>query len=287
MAIKRNKPFKDNNQNGIVYLVATPIGNILDISTRGINILKQADIILAEDTRNTGILLKRLDITPKRLLSCYSQKEEQVAIKILQEVKENNLTLAFVSDAGTPGISDPGSLLVLKAIENDIPVSSILGPAALIQGLIMSGFDTSDFSFYGFLPTKDSEKKEFLEKLVDRKETLIFYESVHRIKKTLQVMASVFNSRQAVICRELSKIYEEYIRGDLNELACLDDENLLGEFVIVIQGNTSSQEYDDQCILLKAKKLEELGYSSKEISKILSEVLDISKNYIYKLLQGK
>lgn len=285
MAVKRNKPFKDNNNNGIVYLVATPIGNIEDISTRGINILKQADIILAEDTRNSGLLLKRLNITPKRLLSCYSQKEEQVASKILQEVKDNNLTLAFISDAGTPGISDPGSLLVLKAIELDIPVSTILGPAALIQGLIMSGFDTSDFSFYGFLPTKDSERKEFLEKLVDRKETLIFYESVHRIKKTLKTMAEVFKSRNGVICRELSKIHEEYIRGSLEELSLIDDENLLGEFVIVIQGNTSSKQIDDQTIILKAKKLEKMGYSTKEISKILAEVLDISKNYIYKLIQ--
>ncbi len=285
MAVKRNKPFKDNNNNGIVYLVATPIGNIEDISTRGINILKQADIILAEDTRNSGLLLKRLNITPKRLLSCYSQKEEQVASKILQEVKDNNLTLAFISDAGTPGISDPGSLLVLKAIELDIPVSTILGPAALIQGLIMSGFDTSDFSFYGFLPTKDSERKEFLEKLVDRKETLIFYESVHRIKKTLKTMAEVFKSRNGVICRELSKIHEEYIRGSLEELSLIDDENLLGEFVIVIQGNTSSKQIDDQTIILKTKKLEKMGYSTKEISKILAEVLDISKNYIYKLIQ--
>ncbi len=285
MAVKRNKPFKDNNNNGIVYLVATPIGNIEDISTRGINILKQADIILAEDTRNSGLLLKRLNITPKRLLSCYSQKEEQVASKILQEVKDNNLTLAFISDAGTPGISDPGSLLVLKAIELDIPVSTVLGPAALIQGLIMSGFDTSDFSFYGFLPTKDSERKEFLEKLVDRKETLIFYESVHRIKKTLKTMAEVFKSRNGVICRELSKIHEEYIRGSLEELSLINDENLLGEFVIVIQGNTSSKQIDDQTIILKAKKLEKMGYSTKEISKILAEVLDISKNYIYKLIQ--
>lgn len=285
MAVIRNKPFKDNTNNGIVYLVATPIGNIEDISLRAINILKQADIILAEDTRNSGLLLKRLNITPKRLLSCYSQKEEQVANKILQEVKDNNLTLAFISDAGTPGISDPGSLLVLKAIELGINVSSILGPAALIQGLIMSGFDTSDFSFYGFLPTKDSERKQFLEKLVDRKETLIFYESVHRIKKTLKTISEVFGKRNGVICRELSKIYEEYIRGNLEELALIDEQNLLGEFVIVIQGNPSDKEFDDEYIILKAKKLSKMGYSSMQISKILAEVLDISKNYIYKLIQ--
>lgn len=283
MAINRIKPFKDNNR-GMVYLVATPIGNIKDISLRAKEVLEYSDIILAEDTRNTSLLLKRLGITCEKFVSCYSQNESEVAEIYLKDVQEHDLTLSYVSDAGTPGISDPGCILVSKAISMNIKVSAILGPSAFIQGLILSGFDTADFSFYGFLPVKENERKSFLENLVSRKETLLFYEAPHRLLKTLKTMKEVFVSRRVVLCRELSKIYEEYIRGDISELALLDENSIKGEFVIVVEGNKSGNVNIDSELLIKANKLAKLGYKNSEISKILASLYPVSKNHIYSLI---
>ena len=285
MPINRIKPFKDNLKNGLVYLISTPIGNIDDISKRAIDILNSLDIVLAEDTRNSSILFKRIGVNPKKLISCFSYKEEELANKILDEVKLNNLTIGLVSDAGTPGISDPGAILVKKAIELNIPVSAILGPSAFIQGLILSGFNTANFSFYGFLPTKEQERERVLSNLVNKEETLIFYEAPHRLIKTIQSMQKVFKDRKCLICRELSKIYEEYIRGSLDELVNLDPSSLIGEFVIVIEGNNAtSNQYDDEKIIQMAKLILDEGISKSTCCKIIVNLTNLKKNYIYDLI---
>ena len=285
MPINRIKPFKDNLKNGLVYLISTPIGNIDDISKRAIDTLNSLDIVLAEDTRNSSILFKRIGVNPKKLISCFSYKEEELANKILNEVKLNNLTIGLVSDAGTPGISDPGAILVKKAIELNIPVSAILGPSAFIQGLILSGFNTANFSFYGFLPTKEQERERVLSNLVNKEETLIFYEAPHRLIKTIQSMQKVFKDRRCLICRELSKIYEEYIRGSLDELVNLDPSSLIGEFVIVIEGNNAtSNQYDDEKIIQMAKLILDEGISKSTCCKIIVNLTNLKKNYIYDLI---
>ncbi len=285
MPINRIKPFKDNLKKGLVYLISTPIGNIDDISKRAIDTLNSLDIVLAEDTRNSSILFKRIGVNPKKLISCFSYKEEELANKILNEVKLNNLTIGLVSDAGTPGISDPGAILVKKAIELNIPVSAILGPSAFIQGLILSGFNTANFSFYGFLPTKEQERERVLSNLVNKEETLIFYEAPHRLIKTIQSMQKVFKDRRCLICRELSKIYEEYIRGSLDELVNLDPSSLIGEFVIVIEGNNSaSNQYDDEKIIQMAKLMLDEGISKSTCCKIIVNLTNLKKNYIYDLI---
>lgn len=285
MPINRIKPFKDNLKNGLVYLISTPIGNIDDISKRAIDTLNSLDIVLAEDTRNSSILFKRIGVNPKKLISCFSYKEEELANKILDEVKLNNLTIGLVSDAGTPGISDPGAILVKKAIELNIPVSAILGPSAFIQGLILSGFNTANFSFYGFLPTKEQERERVLSNLVNKEETLIFYEAPHRLIKTIQSMQKVFKDRRCLICRELSKIYEEYIRGSLDELVNLDPSSLIGEFVIVIEGNNAtSNQYDDEKIIQMAKLILDEGISKSTCCKIIVNLTNLKKNYIYDLI---
>lgn len=285
MPINRIKPFKDNLKKGLVYLISTPIGNIDDISKRAIDTLNSLDIVLAEDTRNSSILFKRIGVNPKKLISCFSYKEEELANKILNEVKLNNLTIGLVSDAGTPGISDPGAILVKKAIELNIPVSAILGPSAFIQGLILSGFNTANFSFYGFLPTKEQERERVLSNLVNKEETLIFYEAPHRLIKTIQSMQKVFKDRRCLICRELSKIYEEYIRGSLDELVNLDPSSLIGEFVIVIEGNNAtSNQYDDEKIIQMAKLILDEGISKSTCCKIIVNLTNLKKNYIYDLI---
>lgn len=286
MSVKRNKPFQ--TKGGIVYLVASPIGNIKDISTRFMEIVSEADIVACEDTRNTGLLLSRLNITPKKLVSCYSQIESNEAIKLVEEVKNKNLTLVYLSDAGTPGISDPGALLIKEAIDKDVAVSAIPGPSALIQALITSGFDTSDFSFYGFLPVKNNSQKEVLEKLKEREETLIFYEAPHRLFDTLKNMKEVFSGeRRVCLSREITKLYEEHIRGTLDEITSLDPSTVKGEFVIVVEGNSNpSVEITDDKIIKEAQVLLKSGMRKNDVSKYLADKLKISKNRIYMLIKN-
>lgn len=287
MSLQRNKPFK-SEAKGILYLVATPIGNISDVSKRAIEILSQADIVACEDTRNTGLLFSRLGIKPKRLVSCFAQKEQEEAVKLISKVHDEGLCLAYVSDAGTPGISDPGALLVNEAVNKGVSVSAIPGPAAFVQALIMSGFDTADFSFYGFLPAKASAREEMLKGLKDRKETLIFYEAPHRLFKTLDSLIKVFGpNRRACLARELTKIFEEYIRGTLKEISEIDPESVKGEFVIVVEKNKEAVETsdDNKDLIEKAKDMIELGNKKTDVARELAKSSSLSKNDIYKLIK--
>jgi 16S rRNA (cytidine1402-2'-O)-methyltransferase len=218
-----------------LYLIATPIGNLEDITYRAVRILSEADLILSEDTRKTSILLNKYSIKQK-LSSFHKFNEHKALHKIISALKEG-MSVALVSDAGTPGISDPGFLLVRECIRENIDIECLPGPTALIPALVLSGIPSDRFTFEGFPPAKKGRNKR-LQELNDESRTMIFYESPHRLKKTLTDLAEVLGSdRNAVIARELTKIHEEIIRGTLGSLMEETDKRIFkGEIVIVVQG---------------------------------------------------
>jgi 16S rRNA (cytidine1402-2'-O)-methyltransferase len=283
--MNQNKPFQ-SAEKAIIYLVGTPIGNLSDVSKRALEILGEADIIACEDTRMTASLLGKLGIKPKKLISCFAQKEQEESIRLVQEVKEQHLMLAYVSDAGMPGISDPGALLAAEAIKQGVPVSSVPGPTAFVSALILSGFDTSDFSFYGFLPSKPSARNKMLEELESRHETLIFYEAPHRLLETLKALQKVFGGeRNICLARELTKAFEEYTRGSLDEVLS-SEITLKGEFVIVVQGKKEEKkEMSQEEIVSLAKEMLLEGKRKTEIAKEIASDLQVNKNSIYTLIK--
>jgi 16S rRNA (cytidine1402-2'-O)-methyltransferase len=226
-----------NSKIGILYIVSTPIGNREDITLRALRILKEVDFIAAEDTRHTGLLLRHFGIqTP--LTSYFEGNELRKKEFILSKLKQGD-QIALVSDAGTPGISDPGFRLIQTAIENQIPVVPIPGPSAVIAALSISGLPTDAFLFKGFLPHKSKRKRDLLKQLEDARETLIFYESPHRLSETLNDILDILGDREMVLTRELTKIYEEVLRGKVSEIQTLiQDRRLRGEITLVISGNT-------------------------------------------------
>lgn len=267
----------------MVGLVSTPIGNIEDITLRAMKFLQNADIIACEDTRNTGLLLSRLNIKPKKLISLYAQTEAKESKRILEEVQKGKLTLAYCSDAGMPGISDPGSLLVKTAYEMSIPVTILPGPTASLCALVLSSFDSADFSFYGFLPTKNNQEKTFLEELKGRKETLIFYESPKRILKTIEIMKEVFGpERKISLIRELTKIHEEVVSGTLEEFSNTTIEER-GECIIIVEGNKEDVSLSDEDIIKLIKTGLKKGKTLSTLSKEIASEYKLSKNAIYKL----
>jgi len=219
-----------------LYIVPTPVGNLEDITLRAINILKSVDIILAEDTRKTGILLKHFNITFKKIISHHKFNEHKSVNKIVDLITDNN-TIALVSDAGTPSISDPGYLLVKACIDNDIEVECLPGATSLIPALVNSGFPSDKFCFEGFLPVKKGKQKR-LGILAEEERTIIIFESPHRLLKTLQQFLSVFgNERKISVSREISKIHEETIRGTITEvIEYFSNKTIKGEIVIVVKG---------------------------------------------------
>lgn len=223
------------NKAGKLILVPTPIGNLDDITLRAIKILNSADIILAEDTRVLSKLMKHFDITNK-LVSHHKFNEHKTLQNIISKI-EKGLNVALISDAGTPGISDPGFLLVRTCIEHNIEVECLPGPTALIPALVVSGLPSDRFVFEGFLPPKKGRQKRLMQ-LAGEPRTMIFYESPHRLTKTLSMFADFFgNERQACVCRELSKMFEEIKRGTLAELKNYYEINPpKGEIVIIADG---------------------------------------------------
>ena len=275
----RNKSF---NNGPLLYLVATPIGNLKEISKRALDVFMDSDIIAAEDTRNTYSLLSNYGIK-KELFSLREHNELEASNHLINLIKQGK-KVAYVSDAGYPGISDPGYLLVQTAIKNDINVSVISGSSAFLTALVASGLETEHFYFFGFLSKKGSEGKTSLEKLKDREETLIFYESPHHIKKTLEIMLEVFGNRNAVIARELTKLNEEYIRGTLKELNEIDESTLKGEMVVLIQGNKSSNdEISDEVIIERLKYYLAYKIDKKTAIELVKNDLQVGKNRVYKL----
>lgn len=218
-------------------MVSTPIGNLEDITLRALRILKEVDLIAAEDTRRTGLLLKHFGIeTP--LTSYFEGNELKKGEWLMSRLKEGE-RIALVSDAGTPGISDPGYRLVRLAIENGIPVIPIPGPSAIITALSTSGLPTDAFLFKGFLPHKSKRRREILQEVKEVRETLIFYESPHRLLKTLNDIYEILGDRNIVLARELTKVFEEILRGRVSELIeKIRGRKLKGEITLVVSGRT-------------------------------------------------
>ena len=268
----------------LLYLVATPIGNMSEVSPRTISILSSVDLIAAEDTRNTGSLLSKLGIS-KELFSLREHNEVEASAHVIDLIKKGK-KVAYVSDAGYPGISDPGYILVQKALEQGIRISTISGPCAFINALVASGLETNHFYFHGFLPAKDNEAKKELEELVAKKETLIFYESPHRISRMLNNLYEVLGDRKAVIARELTKINEEYIRDRLSELIEIDESTLKGEMVVLVEGNKDKPEVNEQKIRERVGYYLERGFSKKETAEMVSKELGVPKNQIKKLIMN-
>lgn len=270
--------------NGILYLVATPIGNLEDITFRAIRILKEVDIILAEDTRKTLKLLNHYDIQ-KPLISFYRHNEGVKSEHVLSLLEEGK-NLALVSDAGTPAISDPGEDLVKLLIEHDIKIVPIPGSVACIQGLICSGFDVSKFVFEGFLSINKRCRKERLEILKNEERTMVFYEAPHKLKRTLQDFKEAFGGeRRIVLAREITKIHEEMLRLTLNEAIEYYEENeVKGEFVIVLEGVHKKEEVVEETIKELMEQYLEEGYDKKEAMKLVAKKKGISKSEVYKEL---
>lgn len=267
--------------SGILYLVATPIGNLDDITLRALNILKEVDLIAAEDTRHTLKLLNHFEIT-KPLISYYRHNEDDKS-EILIDKLLNGENIALVSDAGTPGICDPGEEIVKKAIKNNINIISIPGACAMINALICSGINTKEFTFIGFLPLNKKLRKEKLDKIEGSDNTIIIYEAPHKLNKTLLDLRNILKDRQVVLARELTKIHEQFIRGTITEI--IDkSQNLKGEMVIIIEGNKDKKvkdnlEYMD--IDEQYKYYESLGFNKKDIIKKIAKIRKVDKNEIY------
>lgn len=272
--------------SGILYLVATPIGNLEDITFRAIRILKEADLIAAEDTRQTLKLLNHYEIS-KPLISYHRHNEEVKVEGLIQKLKEGK-NIALVSDAGTPVISDPGEVIVKEAIKEQIKIIPIPGACALINALITSGLDTKEFSFYGFLSLNKKLRKEELEKIRKENKTSILYEAPHKLKTTLKDLEIILEDRQIVIARELTKIHEEFLRGTVSQIL----ENYpepRGEHIILIEGNKKKQETEEEKVI-KEMTIEELyqyyekqGLTKNEIIKKIAKDKGVSKNEIYQL----
>lgn len=260
--------------SGNLYLVATPIGNLDDITLRAIKTLKEVDFIAAEDTRHSLKLLNHLEIS-KPLIS-YHRHNEDVKSELLIEKLKDNKNIALITDAGTPGISDPGEEIVKQCIENNIKIIPIPGACAFVNALICSGFDTTEFTFLGFLPLNKKNRKEQLEKIKNCKNTCILYEAPHKLTSTLKDLVEILDDRKIVLAKELTKIHEEFIGGTTTEL--LEKiENPKGEFVILIEKsnastNTSLDYLNNLSLEEHFNFYQEQGLSKNEIIKKLQKI---------------
>lgn len=277
----RSLNFESNNP--LLYLIATPIGNLQEVSPRTLEVLSSVDLIACEDTRVTGKLLSLLGLK-KNLVSLREHNEVSVSQELAQKIK-SGVKVAYMSDAGYPCISDPGSKLVKICLENGINVTSISGPNAALNALVASGLCGDHFYFHGFLNAKESVKLDELKQLALRKETLIFYEAPHRIQKTLEAMYEVFGDRKACVARELTKKHEEFIRAGLKTLSEIDPETLKGEMVIVVEGSNGEEKpiIGDNELINMVKTMVESGMSTKDAIKKVSDITKVNKNTLYKI----
>ena len=271
----------DEKNKGTLYIVATPIGNLEDITLRAIRILKEVDLIAAEDTRHTLKLLNHLKIA-KPMISYHRHNEEVRTDHLIKELEEGK-SIALVSDAGTPGICDPGEEIIKKCIDENITIVPIPGACAMINALICSGISTKEFLFIGFLPLNKKTRKEKLEEIEKSNKTIILYEAPHKLKNTLDDLSKVLEERKIVLARELTKIHEQYLRGTVEEIK-KQTENIKGEIVIIIEGTKQTEENELNNLTLEEhyKFYKEQGLEKKEIIKKIAKDRNVSKNEIYK-----
>lgn len=270
--------------SGILYLVATPIGNLEDITLRAINVLNEVDFIATEDTRHSLKLLNHLEIS-KPLIS-YHRHNEDIKTDVLINKLRDNKNIALITDAGTPGISDPGEVLVKQCIENNIKIVPIPGACAFVNALVCSGLDTTEFTFLGFLPLNKKNRKEQLEKIQNCNNTIILYEAPHKLLSTLKDLSEILENRKIVLAKELTKIHEGFIFGTAHELL-QQIENPKGEFVILIEKcascNTADSDFFNNLSLDEHYHFyEKQGFSKNDIIKKIAKDKNVKKNDIYK-----
>lgn len=279
-----------NNSEGILYICGTPIGNLEDITLRALKILNKVNLIAAEDTRHTKKLLNYYQIkTP--ISSYYEYNKFEKAPYLIEKIKSGQ-EIALVSDAGMPGISDPGYVLINLALKNNLKIIPIPGVSALVTALAISGLPIGKFVFEGFLPRKIKERRKYFKSIENEERTIVFYEAPHRLKRALKDMFDIWGDRKIIIARELTKKFEEIIRGKLSEVISeIDIREIKGEITLVVQGGIRKKENhkvdflkNEPVIEKYLKKLTNQGYSNKDIIKIAQEKLNLSKNIIYKKL---
>lgn len=283
------KSFKGQSHYGTLYLVPTPIGNLQDMTFRSVQTLKDVDLICAEDTRNTGLLLKHFEIDTKQ----YSFHEHNAYEKIpdLLERLKSGLSLAQVSDAGMPSISDPGHDLVKAAIAEDIPVVALPGASAGITALIASGLAPQPHIFYGFLPRKKGQQLDFFKGKLSYPETQIFYESPYRVADTLENMREVYGNRQLTLVRELTKLYEEYQRGSISEILDYITTNpLKGECLLIVAGASDEEREEnltsDVTPIEAVEALIASGMKPNQAIKTVAKELKLNRQELYNLFHG-
>ena len=270
---------KSYDDSASLYLIPTPIGNLDDITVRALKTLETVDFILCEDTRETGKLLSKYNIK-KKLVSCHEFNEEKIKSNVVDELRSGK-NIGLVTDQGTPIISDPGYIITREVINNGLNVISLPGATAFVPALTSSGISPSPFIFYGFLNAKDSKQKSELVALKNLTYTMIFYESVHRIKDTLSNMLEVLGDRNISINREISKIHEEICRGKISELIDLVDD-MKGEFVIIVEGNTDVVDFSHLTVAEHIKLYLDDGMSEKDAIKLVAKERNVAKSIIYK-----
>ncbi|HXX53203.1 MAG TPA: 16S rRNA (cytidine(1402)-2'-O)-methyltransferase [Thermodesulfovibrionales bacterium] len=270
---------------GILYIVSTPIGNLEDITLRALRVLKEVDVVAAEDTRHSSKLLTHYGIS-KPLISYWGGKEKLKAEEVLRKLHAGQ-SVALISDAGTPGISDPGSVLIERAVADGIEIVAVPGPSALVAAISLSGLSIKEFTFIGFLPPKRNQRRRTLSKLTVEKRTLVFYEAPHRILEAIEDMTEILGERRVALVREITKIHEETLRGNLHELiGMLAGRTIAGEYVLIVQGSKG----ETPCLDTAVKEMLVLmkrGMSRKEAAKTVSEQYGLSKNDLYERSLGE
>ena len=272
-------PAMTYNYPDMLYVVATPIGNLEDICLRAIRTLKEASLIAAEDTRKTRILLNKYDI--KTRLTSYYEHNKQIKIAPLLDRLLNGEDIALVSEAGMPGISDPGYELINAAIEKGVEVIPIPGPSAVTTALVVSGLPVSDFTYIGFLPRKKVERKKLLESIAYEPRTIVAFEAPHRIQSSLADIKEILGDRRIAVCRELTKMHEEVFRGNTNQ-AIAHFDNPRGEFTLVIEGKTEEEQtIDESSIKEELKQLKKRGIKAKEATIRISKEHGLPRKQAY------
>jgi len=279
---------------GVLYIVATPIGNPRDITIRALDVLAEVDLIAAEDTRKTGLLLQARGIK-KPLISCFAHNEQARSAEIIESLKEGK-AVALVSDAGTPGISDPGARLVRRALEEGLDISVVPGPSAVVAALCASGMDMEPFAFGGFFPRKGNEKKAWIAKFSDFPGSLVFFESPRRVRGTMSLLSEDWGDRKCCLAREITKRYEEFIRGSVADIAARLEASdpVKGEIVVVVEGNPKRSGVDEIPRGVSGELMDELieillesGMRKKEASQKLARLSGLPAKECYAMMIKK